>query len=190
MRRNLLLTVAGTALAAALITGVFVALNNARNNGEAVAATAPANQMTALPGTDRAVFVQAVTGPGGLGLSVSVGGKVGSFPVIGNSGERELFVLSPIKDRTYLIKTAYARVNGKPSCLTARAGRVFTNACDPNEWAQTVQLMPPGSPTFDLVIGGNNIELGAEGSVTADNRGDRAASTRFAFVDGGVSPTG
>jgi hypothetical protein len=186
MRRNLLLTVAGAAVGAAVLTGAFVAVQN--TPGEETPAGTTAAPLTALPTTDQAFYIQSVSGPGGYVLSVSVGGKISSFPNGASAGERELFVLSPIKDDKYLIKTAYARVNGAPSCLTARGGRVFTNACDPAEWAQTVQLTPTGSPTFDLVVGGRNIELAADGMVGASERDGQASATRFGFIDGGPAP--
>jgi hypothetical protein len=186
MRRNLLLTVAGAAVGAAVLTGAFVAMRNTPPD-EAPSGTTMA-PLTELPTTDQAFYIQSVSGPGGHVLSVSVGGKIASFPNGVSAGERELFVLSQIKGDKFQIKTAYARVNGAPSCLTARGGRVFTNPCDPAEWAQTVQLTPAGSPTFDLVVGGSSIELGADGTVGASERGGQAASTRFGFIDGGPAP--
>ena len=105
-------------------------------------------------------------------------------------GERELFVLSPIKGGSdkYLLKTAYARVGGKWSCLTARGGPVFADVCNPSEWAQTVRFRAGSAGTFELIIGGNAIELAPDGTVDAGDRGAQAAQTRFGFVDGGTAP--
>jgi hypothetical protein len=192
MRRNLLLPTVGAAIGAAVLTWLFVAVDRAGDEDvEAANAGNASTLLAALPGPDRAVYIQAVAGTGNARvLSVSVAGKVSSFPMGAGAGERELFVLSPIKGGSdkYLLKTAYARVGGKWSCLTARGGPVFTNVCDPSEWAQTVQFRPGSAGTFDLLIGGNAIELAADGTVGAEDRGAQAAMTRFGFVDGGTAP--
>ena len=192
MRRNLLLPIVGAAVCAAVLTWLFVVVDRSGDEDAEAAGTGNASTLlTSLPGPDRAVYIQVSAGTGsGRVLSVSVAGKVSSFPMGAGAGERELFVLSPIKGSPdkYLLKTAYARVGGKWSCLTARGGPVFANVCDASEWAQTVQFRAGSAGTFDMLIGGNAIELAPDGTVGAEDRGAQAATTRFGFVDGGPAP--
>jgi hypothetical protein len=192
MRRNLFLTAAGAAVGAAALIGAFiVAQPGASDVQPARPAGGGANLVKGVPTADRAVYVQAVSGAGTSVLSVSIGGRVGSFPIGGKAGERELFTVGPHKSGAgkYVLKTAYIRVGGEPSCLTERGGKLFTNACDPSEFSQCVQFVTtgagPNSPTFDLVVGGNNVEIATDGTVSTTQRGQKPAATTFGFVDGG-----
>jgi hypothetical protein len=69
---------------------------------------------------------------------------------------------------------------------------VQTVACDAADRSQFVMLAAPnggGGPigeTFDLVIGGFNVEVGPDGAVSAENRGAGFASTTFRFLPQGI----
>jgi hypothetical protein len=190
MLRNTVLTAAGGVVGAAVLTVTFLAMRDV-TEGSPVEQTGSALSVSGTPAADRAVFVQAVGAAGGPILSVSVGGRVSSFPYSANAGRQELFILSPLGPGSgkYQLKTAHARTGGEPSCLTERGGLLFTNPCGATNWAQTVQLIPSADGTsFDLVLGGNNVEIAADGTVGASARDNKAATTRFAFLDGGAAP--
>jgi hypothetical protein len=191
MLRNTVLTVIGVVAGAAVLTGAFLAMGHATEGSRPVTQTGGAPRVSGFPAADRTVFIQAVETTGNPILSVSVGGRVSSFPNSANAGKQELFILSPLDAGSgkYRLTTAYARTGGEPSCLTERGGLLFTNACGATNWAQTVQLVPAADGTsFDLVLGGNNVEIGADGTVGTSARDNKAATTRFAFIDGGAAP--
>ena len=93
---------------------------------------------------------------------------------------------------SYLLKTAKLRTGGEPQCVGVRAGALQTVACDAGDSSQFVTLAAPtgaGGPireTFDLIVGGFNVEVDQDGKVSLKNRGTGFASTTFRFLPQGI----
>ncbi len=73
-------------------------------------------------------------------------------------------------------------------CVGVRAGVLQTVACDAGDGSQFVTLAAPNGAcgpigdTFDLIIGGFNVEVGQNGQVSLENRSAGNASTTFRFL--------
>ena len=127
-------------------------------------------------------------------LTVAASGRIGTYPGGADVGDREQFVLVPRSGgaTSYLLKTAKLRTGGEPLCVGVRAGVLQIVACDAGDSSQFVALAAPngaGGPigdTFDLIVGGFNVEVGQDGKVSLKNRSTGFASTTFRFLPQGI----
>ena len=127
-------------------------------------------------------------------LTVTASGRLGTYPGGADVGDREQFVLVPRSTgaTSYLLKTAKLRTGGEPQCVGVRAGVLQIVACDAGDGSQFVALAAPkgaGGPigeTFDLIVGGFNVEVGQDGEVSLKKRSTGFASTTFRFLPQGI----
>ncbi|WP_155368261.1 hypothetical protein [Catellatospora vulcania] len=146
-----------------------------------------------VPGPDKAFLLQAVDRIEDPVLTVTASGRIGTYPGGADTGEREQFMLAPLSPgaKTYLLKTARLRVGGEPVCAGIEAGVLHTVACDAADRSQRVTLAArgadaSGAATFDLVVGGYQVEVAKDGKVSLVKRGSTPAKTRFRFVPSGT----
>ncbi|MBV1854867.1 hypothetical protein [Catellatospora tritici] len=142
-----------------------------------------------VPQPNQAFQLQAVDRVEDPVLTVTASGRIGTYPGGADTGEREQFTLSPLSPgaTTYLLKTARLRVGGEPLCVGVDGGRPHTTACDAADRDQRVTLVPgPGGTTFDLVVGGFNVEVGQAGKISLVRRDGTGARTVFRFVPTGT----
>jgi hypothetical protein len=147
-----------------------------------------------VPGRNQAFMLQAVDRAEDPVLTVTASGRIGTYPGGADTGEREQFVLSPLAPgaMSYLLKTAKLRTGGEPHCVGADADTLRTMACDAADSRQSVVFAAPkgaGGPigkTFDLIIGGFDVEVAADGTLSLRKRGDGYARTTFRFILAGT----
>jgi hypothetical protein len=76
-------------------------------------------------------------------------------------------------------------------CAGVEAGVLHTVACDAAARAQKVTLVArgvdgSGAATFEVVVGGFQVEVGKDGKVSLVKAGSAPAKTRFRFVPAGT----
>jgi hypothetical protein len=148
-----------------------------------------------IPESNRAFMLQAQDrGTEEPVLTVAASGRIGTYPGGADVGDREQFVLAERSRGTmsYLLKAAKLRVGGEPPCVGVRAGVLQMVACDAGDASKFVTLAAPngaGGPigeTFDLIVGGFNVEVGQDGKVSLKKRSTGFASTTFRFLPQGT----
>ncbi|WP_155372801.1 hypothetical protein [Catellatospora vulcania] len=145
-----------------------------------------------IPKLDQAFMLQAVDRVEDPVLTVTASGRIGTYPGGADTGEREQFVLSPLSPgaKAYLLKTAKLRTGGEPLCVGVDGGVLHTVACDAADRGQAVTLVAstgmdgPRGADFDLIVGGRNVEVSADGKVSLRER-IGPAQTAFRFVAAG-----
>lgn len=141
-----------------------------------------------IPGRDQAFLLNAVDrGTEEPVLTVTASGRIGTYPGGADTGDREQFTLglrSSAGD-TYILKTAKLRVGGEPQCVGVSGDILQTMACDASASVQIVKIVPAGGGTFELVIGGYNVEVDQLGKVSLKQRGNTPAQTKFRFIPSG-----
>jgi hypothetical protein len=169
--------------AAAAVAGVIATAVVYARPDTAAPPISPASPTVTAPGLPAAFMVQAVDRPEESVFTVTASGRIGTYPGGADTGEREVFTLSPRADgTTYQLKTAYLRSGDQPLCVGVQGTDLWTMACDSTDPDQIVQLIPPASPTFDLVIGGHTVEVDQLGNVSLVPRGNTAAQTSFRLL--------
>jgi hypothetical protein len=136
-----------------------------------------------------------------LVLTVNAQGQIGTYPIGADTGERELFVLTPTgksSARSFPVshlETAVLNKGGEHHCVTAvtDGGKAATVGCDTRAEGQDLQVVPAdkdasGWPAFRLMLGGQAVEVDRDGQVRTEIVGDNLPQTRFVFVDAGKAP--
>lgn len=146
-----------------------------------------------VPGPDQAFLLQAVDRVEDPVLTVTAGGRIGTYPGGADTGEREQFLLAPLSPgaTTYLLKTARLREGGEPVCAGIVTGVLHVVACDAADRDQRVTLVArgadsSGAATFDLAVGGHHVEVARDGKVSLVKRAGVPARTRFRLVPAGT----
>ncbi|WP_191844445.1 hypothetical protein [Catellatospora chokoriensis] len=147
-----------------------------------------------VPRPDQAFLLQAVDRVEDPVLTVTASGRIGTYPGGADTGDRERFMLVPLSPgaKTYQLMTARLRVGGEPWCAGIKAAVLHAVACDAAASAQRVTLLArgadaSGAATFDLVVGGYQVEVGKDGKVSLKKQGSAPAGTRFRFVPAGTA---
>ncbi|GIG02987.1 hypothetical protein [Catellatospora citrea] len=147
-----------------------------------------------VPRPDQAFLLQAVDRIEDPVLTVTASGRIGTYPGGADTGDRERFMLVPLSPgaKTYLLMTAQLRVGGEPWCAGIKAGVLHTVPCDAAASTQRVTVVArgkdaSGAATFDLVIGGYQVEVSKDGKVSLKKQGGAPAGTRFRFVPAGTA---
>jgi hypothetical protein len=150
-------------------------------------AAAPAGKPVALPKPTRAVYVQAVGNIEDRVLTVAADKTIGTHPLGGDTGDRELFAIVPLQPggKTYHITTAKLLEGGEPSCLEQVAAKLAARPCDAARAAQSFEIAPRGKG-YELIVNGSNVQLDKNDKVEVEGRGEAPALTTFTFIDGGT----
>ncbi|WP_155385597.1 hypothetical protein [Catellatospora paridis] len=166
-------------------------------SASASSSPAPSAAATAglvVPQPDRAFLLQAVDRIEDPVLTVTASGRIGTYPGGADTGDRERFMLVPLSPgaKTYQLMTAQLRIGGEPWCAGIKTGVLHAVACDAAASTQRVTLVARGkdaseAATFDLVVGGYQVEVSKDGKVSLKKQGSAPAGTRFRFVPAGTA---
>ncbi|GAA2360188.1 hypothetical protein Cme02nite_37200 [Catellatospora methionotrophica] len=184
---NDLQNVAMTDSASSVVSSPTAAAAQSTDSSGKVTAPAAAPRLT-VPGPDKAFLLVAVDRVEDPALTVTASNRIGTYPSGADTGDREQFMLTPLSPgaTTYLLKTARLRVGGEPLCAGIKTGVLTAVACDAAAKSQKVTLVARSTTTFDLVVGGYQVEVSKLGKVSLAKAGNAAAKTRFRFVPAGT----
>jgi len=196
----------GVVAAAGLVSTQQACSGVARKAGEPVAfnppsASASASLLPPLPagsGSDAILAGkrQIVIKPVPSTESIVAVDAHGRLTVTDGEAEHGLFVLTPVNEG-FLIKTAKADSSGEPSCMGVKSNgsaslTVEAAACDAGRAGQIFSITKQkaqdseGRPTYAISNQGAFLQVFPKGLI-AEELGDSALKTTYAFVDNGPS---
>ncbi|MGN9809554.1 hypothetical protein ACTMSW_09360 [Micromonospora sp. BQ11] len=129
---------------------------------------------------------------------LAVDGK-GRLNLTDGDADKGLFVLFPIGNGRYQIKTAKAQSGGEPACMGLRdngtsSPTIVAAACDVSAKGQLFSIEPTGTkdaqgrPLYAISTAGGHYLRSLDGQgLVAQNGGEAGSRTTFSFVDNGAA---